>query len=349
MMRAALAIALLASFVGARELRADSCADVQSDARTHAESESPAKPSLAAQVGAPRVVARLACDPPSAAIGEPVEWTLTVEHPREITVKLPAKDPLPDDTWVLLDARRVTNDVEPSGLARTRAVWRVMSLASGARALPEIEIDFDDGGAPQKVTTAPLALDVRSDLADEDAPRAMKGFREPPPGSEGALHWPWIAALFVGLIAIALWIWRRSRRTPSAIVRATALDRLAALEREIAAGTDAGRRVTFDVSALLREAIDEFVSEPRAALTDADWIARVETDERIPAGVRSAVARMLCEFEQVKYALRVPTRFAVEEIVRDAKRALEALASAPRPEVASAPQSPSSRSGKEAA
>jgi hypothetical protein len=297
------------------------------------------------------VRARLECEPASAAIGEPVEWTLTVEHPASIAVKLPEKDPLPDDSWVSLGDRRVMHEAAAGGEERTRVRWRVMSLAAGSRALPEIEVDYDEDGSAHTVRTAPQVLDVRGELAaDEDAPRPMKGFRPPPPGAEGALHWPWIAALMIGVFAIAIWIFRRSRRKPAPILAATPLDRLAELEREIAADAENLRRVAFGVSTLLRGAIDDFLREPRPGLTDIDWIARIENDERVPLGVRKSTARLLGDFEPVKYALRVPTRFAVDEILRDARGALEALSLAPRPESPpEAARSSEPGAGKEAA
>jgi hypothetical protein len=153
-------------------------------------------------------------------------------------------------------------------------------------------------------------------------------------------RWPWIAGFACAVAAIAVWVWRKRRRKPAPVPRATPLDRLADLEREIGADPNAGRDITYAVSMLLRESVDAFALESRAGLIDSDWIERTEKDERLPLGVRSASARILRESEQVKYALQVPTRFAVEEMLRDARNALEALAAAPAPDLTAAVPAP---------
>jgi hypothetical protein len=163
----------------------------------------------------------------------------------------------------------------------------------------------------------------------------MKGFR-PPPETTVVAHWPWIAGSIAALGVLAWWLRRRLRAKPVAAAPATALDRLNELERAIAADPEAGRQITYALSTLLRRSVDEFGSDARDGLTDVDWIARVETDERVPLGVRSTAARILRASESVKYALSQPTRFAVDEMLRDARHALETLAAAPRPEPVSA-------------
>lgn len=295
---------------------------------------------------------RLECQPSRVEIGQPVEWILTVEHPREIAVKVPELNLAADDTWVMLGERSVVNDPRASSeeSVETRVTWRMLSLESGARTLPPIEISYERDGTPHTAAAAPTVLDVRGELGpDEDAPRPMKGFLPAPAGAEAERLWTWIAVLAVlsALALVAAWIVRRSRKKPAPLARATALDRLADLERGLGLDPSAGRAITYSTSMLLRESVDAFARESRAGLTDLDWIERIEHDERLPLGVRSASARILRESEQVKYALHVPTRFAVEEMLRDARNALEALAAAPAPEIPSAAPRPDST--KEAA
>jgi hypothetical protein len=265
-------------------------------------------------------------------------------------VKLPEKDPVLGDTWVMLGERSVVNDVpaNPAEGVRTRVTWRAMSLESGARALPGIEVQYEESGAPHTLITAPIVLDVRGELGpEEDLPRPIKGFRRPRAGADATQRWAWIAALALVACAITVWILRRSRRKPAPLPRTTPLDDLVKLEREISADPSASRAITYALSMLLRESVDAFAREYRAGLTDFDWIEHIEKDERIPLGVRAATARILRESEQVKYALHVPTRFAVEEVLRDARNALEALAATPVPERATS--APAQGSDKEAA
>jgi hypothetical protein len=152
----------------------------------------------------------------------------------------------------------------------------------------------------------------------------MRGFRDAPPsGAErGRLVLVGLAALLA--IAVALYVRRRARRKTVPVVAPSALDRLDALRKRIADDPEAARAIVYDLSSLLRGSVDSRLGEDRAALVDADWSARIETDERVPLGVRRTTAKILRDSERIKYALHAPTRFALEEMLADARNALEA-------------------------
>ncbi len=274
------------------------------------------------------VVARLRAEPAQVEVGQPAAWVLEIEHPAGASVHLPEGDPLPDDSWVLLEPRRV---VRGSGeRSTTRATWRVMSLEPGKRKLPPIQIEVEEAGVTRKVEVEAGELDVRPALAEgEDAPRPIRSFRPPPEGAAGRTKGPVLLALVLIAAVAGFLLWRRARRKPAPASAPTALDRLAELERLAAEDPDRARVVVYALSRLLRGTVDAFFHEDRAALVDADWAALLELDERVPLGVRTAAARILSDAERVKYALQVPTRFALEEMLADARNALEALASAP--------------------
>lgn len=258
-------------------------------------------------------------------IGEPVQVVLEVEHEAGVSVRLPKTGVVVDPSWVVLDEPRIVRT--PS---LTRATWRVCSLEPGERRLPAIALEIEEGGAKRTVEAVAETLSVQPALADgEDAPRPMTGFRPVPADAVGAPRWPWIASVALALAIAGGLAWRRLRRRALPAAPPTPLARLSALERLAAADPEAARPVVYGVSRLLRESIDAWLAEPRAALTDAAWVARIEADERVPLGVRSTTARLLRDAEGVKYALVVPTRFALTEVLADARNGLEALASAP--------------------
>jgi hypothetical protein len=271
--------------------------------------------------------ARLEAEPREARIGEPVRWTLTLEHAADARVVLPKEWPTLDGSWVLLDTGLVLRSLEPDGRATTRASWSVMSLEPGERALPPIEVEIGD----EVVTAQAAALKVVSELAQgEDEPRPIRGFL-PPQGRAGARALlPWIGGLAVLLAAVAIWRWRaRARRKVVAPSAPTPLDELAQLRGRARSEPDAARKITYAAVALLRRAVDRYLGETRSASPDDEWLRRVEPDERVPLGVRSAATRILQGAERVKYAQAMPTPFALEEMLSSTESALAALAEAP--------------------
>lgn len=274
------------------------------------------------------VVAHLRGEPAEVEVGEPCRFVLEVEHAAGATVKFPEGDLVPDDSWALLEPRRITRPTP----TRTVASWTCLSLDAGERQLPAIRIDVGDADGVRKVDVDTGVLRVRPALAEgEDAPRPMRGFRAAPGGSSGRGRLVLVGAAALTALLAGVFFWRRARRKSAAAPVPTALDRLDELQRIAAEDEEASRRVVYALSRLLRGSVDAFVREDRAALVDTDWLARIEPDERVPLGVRRGLARVLRDSERIKYALHAPTRFALTEMLADARSALEALAAAPIP------------------
>jgi hypothetical protein len=281
------------------------------------------------------ITATLRAEPAEVEVGQPMRWILEVEHPPGAAVRLPDVDPIPDDSWVLLEPRRVVR--VPGGASETtRATWSVLSLEPGERALPAIAVQVEADGVARSIEPDAPAVAVRSALAaGEDAPRPIRGFHAAPgtgPGRRLAIA---IGALVLLLAAALLVLRRRARRKPAAARAPTSLERLAELARSstaaIAEDPAAGRAAIYALTRLLRESVDRRLGEDKAALVDVDWAALRESDERLPSGSRGSIARILREAEPVKYAQHAPTRFALEALLGDARNALEALEAESQP------------------
>jgi hypothetical protein len=275
-----------------------------------------------------QVVAHLHGEPAEVEVGEPCRFVLEVEHAAGATVKLPEGDLVPDDSWALIEPRKITRPTP----TRTVASWTCISLEAGERPLPAIQIDVGDADGVRKVDVDKGLLRVRPALGEgEDAPRPMRGFRAAPEGSGGRGRLLLVlAAALVALLAGVL-LRRRALGKSAPAPAPTALDHLAELQRIAAEDEESSRRVVYALCRLLRGSVDAFVREDRAALVDADWAGRIEPDERVPLGVRRGIARILRDSERIKYALHAPTRFALAEMLADARNALKALAAAPAP------------------
>jgi len=191
--------------------------------------------------------------------------------------------------------------------------------------LAKLSIDEETPEGTRKVDVQSSPLRVVPALSEgEDAPRPMRSFRDAPPAasSRGRLVLLGLAAL--AAIATAVVLRRRARRKAAPVPEPTVIDRLEALRQRVADDPEAARAIVYDLSRLLRGSVDATLGEDRASLVDADWSARIETDERVPLGVRRATAKILRDSERIKYALHAPTRFALEEMLADARNALEA-------------------------
>ena len=294
---------------------------------------------FAPQAAQDGVSARLEAVPAQAEIGQPLTWTLTVDAPKNTKLTLPEKDPLPDGSWVLIAPRTLERAVgaDPEHV-RTTVRWNVISLEAGERVLPGIELELANGSQKQKLVATAGTLHVASALGpNEDAARAEKGFLPPREASPLTRSWGWIVVAGFALLVLAWSVARVRRRKHVVRVSDTPLDRLRILESSVVAEPESSRETVYALSRLLRDTVDRWSLGERAGLTDEDWARAVECDERVPLGVRSAAKRVLAATERVKYAGEMPTRFAVDELVRDARAVLETLEREPTPAPA-APQ-----------
>lgn len=323
----------------------------------------PQAPVPPAEPAAPPVVhdahATFVPAPPQAEIGEPVEWLLDVEHAADARVKLPEFPP-EARAFAWLGERSVTRGPDPANPARAHTIvrWHALALDAGELTPPALELEVVRGTQSEKITAAARSLAVRGALAaDEDSARPLRDFRDASSpgflaGDERVHRLRWIAAGSVALLALAvalLVVRRAHRRRAIAALPPTPLARCAEIARVFAEDPERTRRPVYEVTRLLRDAVDEFLGVARAGLTDAEWVAAIEHDERVPAGVRSTSARLLASAEAVKYALASPTRFAVDQLLADARGALEALAAAPKPAPLAPVSPPPAPAGKDKA
>jgi len=278
------------------------------------------------------ITAHLRVEPAEAETGQPVYWILEVEHPAGATVRLPDIDTVADDSWIVLEPRPTVRTSASGGGETTRAAWSVLPLEPGDRPLPAFAVQVESDGQARSIDVAATTVPVRSALAaGEDAPRPIRGFHPAPERNTGRALGLLLGALALVAAGLALWIRRRRRRRTIAAAPPTPLQRLAELSKHVAEEPEAARRTIYALTRLLRESTDRLLGEDKPALDDLDWAALREADERLPAGARGNIARILRDAQRVKYALHAPTRFALEALIADAKNALEALAEARPP------------------
>ncbi len=200
---------------------------------------------------------------------------------------------------------------------------RVASLEPGERelALAALRIGARDETLP------PLPVAVRAALhAGEDAPRPARGLREVRdfPAQRGLLGPAALLGALVSAVLAALVVRRVRRRVPAAAPPPTPLARLEALG---AAREAEARAVCYELTRILRGALDAHLAREFEGLTDEEWLAATP-DAALPSGTRAALGRLFARTERIKYGVEMPTRFALEELLGEGRAVLGALAGA---------------------
>ena len=220
----------------------------------------------------------LTISPPQGAIGQPLEVVLELDHPRGAGLARGGPEWELDGSWVVLEGPEVI--AIASGL-HTRVVWSVMSLESGERALPGLDLVLADGAA---LTVNSVAVDIGADLGEEeDAPRPMpvlQGVVERA-GPVRLEHLGWgIVALVLAVVG-GLWLRKRRGLVPAAHVqgewaRFMALRDLATQSEKGSANQSGGvQDVCAELASLLRSAAQHRVAVLRPGQADGEWLARM--------------------------------------------------------------------------
>ncbi|MFM7281068.1 MAG: hypothetical protein ACKO32_04730 [Planctomycetia bacterium] len=261
------------------------------------------------EVVAAEAQAVLRPEPASAAIGEPVLWTLEVRHPQQTRV-IVKEAPALDGTWALLDG--------PTRLDTSQGFairWRALSLEAGERVLPLPALSWNG----QALSVDARALSVRAELAaEEDAPRALYGEIAAPPPPQSILL-PVLLCVAMLLSAAGLvWWWRRRHRPvlPAPPGPREELERL----RELWSGSHlCAHDAAFALTRLVRKACDANDKQARVALTDEQWAREAGEPFRL----------LLLKAEAIKYAGAEPSRFLMEELFDGARALLPQEAEVP--------------------
>jgi hypothetical protein len=246
--------------------------------------------------------------PSSAAIGEPVLWTLEVRHSPSTHVGVGAAPPL-DGTWALLDGPTRLDSAQGFELR-----WHTLSLEAGERVLPVPALSWN----AQPLSIETQTLTVRSDLeAEEDAPRALYGEIAPAPQPPSILLPVLLcSAALLAMLGLVWWWRRRHRPTPPA--PPTPREELERL-RELWIGSHlSARDAAFGLTRLVRRAHDANENQARVAWTDEQWAREAGEHFRL----------LLQKAEAIKYAGAEPSRFRMEELFEAARALLPGEAEA---------------------
>lgn len=252
-------------------------------------------------------------------VGEPFELSIEIRHAAGVAVVL---DPRAlDDAWVLLDASGAATLAAGEGRAATSVRWTVVALEPGEEVLPALWASID-GGPPRAIPVLGDGVTATGVLAPgEDEPRPPAGFRDAPAPAGGPPRWAWpLGVLALLAVAAAAFLRRRRARAPVE-VPPTAAERLRAIDPEALAEPAAVQAAYYEITAVLRGAIDERLGRDLAAWTDEEWLAA--TRGQLPESEYDLVADVLRQSAEVKYGTARPTHWGAQETL---ERALSAVA-----------------------
>jgi hypothetical protein len=274
----------------------------------------------------------VAVEPRPCAVGEPIRVICDVPHAAGggAWAREPELDPA--DPWVFLDAAR-----EELGAEATRLTWRLLALDPERPTPPELgyALRADAGADARSVAVAAPAVELAGELAaGEDAPRPLIGLRElparfdaPPAGTPARMLLSAAFALVVLLLGASVWVRRRRALAARGRAdRATPAERIAAL----AAAEMPGKARHYELTRLVRQALDERAGKRHAGWTDAELADALAADAELRGKLGDAAcdaaAELLRRAAPAKYAGALPTDFAVRETFELAQRAFAAEA-----------------------
>lgn len=261
-------------------------------------------------------------------IGEPFEITFEVEHEAGATLTWPDPKLLPR-SFVFLGERGTRREIDPArpDSVTTRTRWALMVLEGGDIALPAFDVKLHAGGGDQVLHVAGPELVVPHALEQgEDAPRPARGFRDVPDVASASSRLLLVLALPVAAL-LAMVVWRLARRrkpAPPAQLQSPS-ERLAGLESRIAAEPERSIDHVYELTRILRSALDAHAGVERSAASDEEWQRAVAGDARLPAESRALAVKLLSDAERVKYAGLPLSELGLRDALARARAAIAAL------------------------
>lgn len=271
----------------------------------------------------------LTISPPQGAIGQPFEVVLELDHALGAGLAKGGPDWDLDASWVVLAGPEVIT-MAGSGGTHTRVRWSVMSLESGARALPGLDLVLADG-VSLKVEGAALAIGAELG-AEEDAPRPLPALQRVVERA-GPLRLAHLGWALLALVLAAVWgLWLRKRRglaseahTQGEWARFMALRELALRVGKDTANEPGGTQdVSAELAALLRSAAQHRVSVLRPGQADGEWLARMRGEGE--TSLADELKPLLETCEQIRFGGLRPTHFALDELLQSSEEVLVHLA-----------------------
>ena len=276
----------------------------------------------------PPVELRAAVDRTTATTGEPIVYTVTLEHRPDIAVTLP-------DVFSAIKGLKVTDvkekEYERDGRRVEEARYELKAFEVGSYVLPALEVTWTGSdGEEKKAGAAQIFVEIQSSLKEGEEEEDIEDIKAPvvPP-----YDWRPVAragAGLLGLVALVYAVWRRLRRREGADAEPEpppweqALQALDALEKEPRDGDEAVRAWTFELSEVVRRYLEKRYHFPALEETTEE-IVQAFREGRGPGGrARERVRHILQESDRIKFARGRATPGMLEDLLNAAREFVHA-------------------------
>ena len=257
----------------------------------------------------------------SVTVGDPVELTVTVNHPAGTQVLMPTLEP----NWgsfIVRSQSPVTTVDNGDGTATSTQLIDTRLFAPGAFETPPLNITIaDSNGQITEVAAPPIPIIVNSVLVEGDTElRDIK----PQATLPGALTWPIFVAALGALIAGIVWF--MARRVKEAfdnrLPHEVALDTLAAVEKERL--PENGRFK--EHYTLITDALRAYVEQTQGIQATDRTTAEIQTElskSSLTTEQAKQFTTILSESDLVKFAKFTPDIESAHALVAESRQFIE--------------------------
>lgn len=262
-----------------------------------------------------------------AAVGEPLEYTVTLDHQPGIAVEMP--EVFSRIEGFLTSDIRKESPVSRDGRVITVHRFKLQALDAGSYLLPALEVRWKDAQGQEQVTGSPqLFVEIKTSLpADPDAPPPeladIKPLVEPPLDQRRLALLVGGGLTVLALLATGYLVWKRRTRPvlppppppPPHEVALQALERLRA-EARVAAGD--ARGFGFQLSEIFRRYVEDRYHIPALEATTEELLSR-SMQAVMPAGrLRDLSRHVLVGADKLKFAQHQPSPLEAETLLDEA-------------------------------
>ncbi|MCX7020282.1 MAG: hypothetical protein WCK47_02340 [bacterium] len=258
--------------------------------------------------------AKVTVQPQRAAIGDPINVTLTIKAPELARLTIP--DPFSSDkdaTWTMLKKQQPRDSQLKDALWQREISYDVTTFETGQISLPPFVVSYrPPQGEPTSNTVTASAVAIDSVLPKNTEKLAPKDVKPPVP-----LPFPrWIiitaTAITIALIAVALyWLWSRLRHRVAQIIMPPkrldewALDEFEAIERDNLVEHKKIKEYYTRVSDTLRAYLGRLFEFNAMDCTTYELFCKLD-DTAVSKPVSERLSGLFDEADLVKFAKYIP-------------------------------------------
>lgn len=274
------------------------------------------------------VTVRAAVDRSTVSIGDKIRYTIEVEAPKDMEVRLP------DFVEKLGDFAVRDFGTKENGFWGNRTVvqWYILdTYETGAHKIPAAVIKYRKQGSDEWLETLSeeVTVDVRSLLKEAGESTEIRDIRGPVRPS-GLLIIYIAAAVLLAIMVIAaviMFLKKRKRRkeiiAPPRPAHETALEALAELMKKDLPGKGKVHEYYFELSDIVRQYLENRFKLRAPEMTTEEFLSMLRHTDKLHSEHKSLLTEFLSHCDMVKFARYHPAEKEIESSYESARRLVE--------------------------